>query len=170
MNRPFFRVCPGARCSLFCSWAHKICWQKAQFTLLIWLVIFYPSPSAEDLDVTSVPLSFCRCHFFKWIIRCLNRHVKLFKHTRLKSIKHAVPGDFFVCRFILANSFIVWHNHVQSLGMPSSEAQLYTDSFIGKNSTFSPCSVFLPGFLKSWKSPECSVQKNHQFSFAFEFF
>ena len=35
ITRPFFRACPGARCSLFCSRAHKICWQRARFALSI---------------------------------------------------------------------------------------------------------------------------------------
>ena len=149
-------VCPGARCSLFCSLAHKICWQRAQLTLTIWLGIFYPSSSADDLDVTSVSLAFCSCHSFKWIIRCLNRHVRLFKHARLEGMKHAVPWDFFVCGFILANSIIVQHNHVQFLGMPSSKAQLYTDSFIGKIRTFFRALFFCRA---SWNH-EWSVQKS----------
>ena len=61
--RPFFRACPGARCSLFCSRAHKICWQRARFALSILAGYFLPQPLCYFLfSRTCFPFR----SFFKW--------------------------------------------------------------------------------------------------------
>ena len=63
IDRPFFRACPGAQCSLFCSRAHKICWQRARFALWILAGYFLPQPLCYFLfSRTCFPFR----SFFKW--------------------------------------------------------------------------------------------------------